>query len=233
MPDILTLTNSFGNQRMEDIGIGVFLFSVIFAVITSFIISWLYHRFFSRRATGSQISRAFPLLSIAVTIIFITVQFSLPLSLGLLGALSIVRFRTPIKEPEEIGFVMLVVSASLSCATFNFVFPVILVLVSWVSLYLSEKLSLLGMGKLEGGLLTITGERKENSSQEIVSIERELKDVFRSVNLHSVSKTDVFTATFIFYGACDSARVTSSVNEIFTKYPELDFNLMLNNNSVF
>ena len=29
------------------------------------------------------------------------VLLSLPLSLGLLGALSIVRFRTPIKEPEE------------------------------------------------------------------------------------------------------------------------------------
>jgi len=31
----------------------------------------------------------------------------------LLGALSIVRFRTPIKEPEEIGFIMLVVASAL------------------------------------------------------------------------------------------------------------------------
>ena len=36
------------------------------------------------------------------------------MSLGLLGALSIVRFRTPIKEPEEIGFLMVVIATSLA-----------------------------------------------------------------------------------------------------------------------
>ena len=41
------------------------------------------------------------LIGPSVTLLFICVQLSLPLSLGLLGALSIVRFRVPIKEPEE------------------------------------------------------------------------------------------------------------------------------------
>src|SRR5690606_32141568 len=99
-------------------------------------IARLYRHFYSGRSTGSQIHRAFPLLSVSITSIFITIQFSLPLSLGLLGALSIVRFRTPIKEPEEIGFLMLVIAASISCATFNFVFLGIVLLTAIVGLIL-------------------------------------------------------------------------------------------------
>ena len=70
-----------------------------------------------------------------MTTLFICVQISLPLSLGLLGALSIVRFRTPIKEPEETGFLMLVIAAAIICATFNFLFLIILYGVAALSLY--------------------------------------------------------------------------------------------------
>ena len=38
---------------------------------------------------------------------------SLALSLGLVGALSIVRFRTPIKEPEELGYLFLIIAVGL------------------------------------------------------------------------------------------------------------------------
>ncbi|MCI5217983.1 MAG: DUF4956 domain-containing protein, partial [Candidatus Electrothrix sp. LOE2] len=99
-----------------------------------FIAEFSFTKFYSARATGSQVHRAFPLIGISITAIFISIQFSLPLSLGLLGALSIVRFRTPIKEPEEIGFIMLVVASSLCCSTFNLSFLVILLLVCVIAL---------------------------------------------------------------------------------------------------
>jgi hypothetical protein len=92
----------------------------------AFFVSWLYAVFYGSRATGSEIQRAFPLLGISVAAIFVAIQFSLPLSLGLLGALSIVRFRTPIKEPEEIGFLMVVIASSLACATYHFAFLALL-----------------------------------------------------------------------------------------------------------
>jgi hypothetical protein len=71
----------------------------------------------------------------AVTTIFLTVQFSLPLSLGLLGALSIVRFRTPIKEPEEIGFILLLIASSIAIATYNVAFTALLYAIMFVTLF--------------------------------------------------------------------------------------------------
>lgn len=111
-----------------------FLGVMLISLFSSFLVALLYVRFFRARSTGSMIYRAFPLLGISITAIFITIQFSLPLSLGLLGALSIVRFRNPIKEPEEIGFIMLVVATSLCCATFNLLFLGIILAVAFISL---------------------------------------------------------------------------------------------------
>jgi hypothetical protein len=105
------------------------------SLLSSFFISYLYVHFYSNRATGSQVHRAFPLLGISITAIFVTIQFSLPLSLGLLGALSIVRFRTPIKEPEEIGFIMLVIATSIAIATFKLSFVGIIFVVALAGLF--------------------------------------------------------------------------------------------------
>lgn len=89
------------------------------SLLTSVVVALLCRRFYPGAESGSQVHLAFPLIGPAITAIFIAVQFSLPLSLGLLGALSIVRFRTPIKDGREIGFILLVVALSLSWATLN------------------------------------------------------------------------------------------------------------------
>src|SRR6188474_420623 len=111
-PQLKDLLAGTSNTAMQQIGLLPFVFLMAVSLVGTFLASWLYLRFYSSRATGSQVHRAFPLLGLSITAIFVCIQFSLPLSLGLLGALSIVRFRTPIKEPEEIGFIMLVIAAS-------------------------------------------------------------------------------------------------------------------------
>ena len=49
-------------------------------------------------------------LAIITTLVITVIKFSLALSLGLVGALSIVRFRAAIKEPEELVFLFLIIS---------------------------------------------------------------------------------------------------------------------------
>ncbi len=152
----LTSLSGFGSQKMEDIGFVPFLVVMGISLLCSLFISFLYVKFYKSRATGSQIHRAFPLLGVSVTAIFICIQFSLPLSLGLLGALSIVRFRTPIKEPEEIGFIMLVIATSICCATFNMVFLGIILAVAVAALVALKMGRWVYKGRLNDGMLIIT-----------------------------------------------------------------------------
>lgn len=128
----------FGNstRHVADLGLATLALSLVASLATALVLSWAYSRFYGARATGSNIHRAFPLISIATAAIFICVQFSLPLSLGLLGSLSIVRFRTPIKEPEEIGFLMLVIASALCCASFNVAFLLVILATTFVALLL-------------------------------------------------------------------------------------------------
>lgn len=141
---------------MKDIRIEQFLALILISLLVSLFLSYLYLTFYKNRATGSQIHRSFPLLGISITTIFICIQFSLPLSLGLLGALSIVRFRTPIKEPEEIGFIMVVIAASICCATFNLVFLGILLIITYLGLLLLQKGPRLFSKSLNDGVILVT-----------------------------------------------------------------------------
>jgi len=154
--DLLTTLGGFSSESMSQIGVLVFLAVMMISLLSSLYLTFLYTKFYSSRATGSQVHRTFPLLGISITAIFICIQFSLPLSLGLLGALSIVRFRTPIKEPEEIGFIMLVVASSIACATFNMIFLGILLAVALLALMILRLKGGIMKGRLNDGMLIVS-----------------------------------------------------------------------------
>lgn len=103
-----------------------YLFAIIASLIFASATSIIFQYAFADREKGIQVNKSFAVLGPAVTAIFLVIQFSLPLSLGLLGALSFVRFRTPIKEPEEIGYILIVISTSLACAVFKFDIAILL-----------------------------------------------------------------------------------------------------------
>ena len=227
MDDLFSVISGMGNQRMEDIGISAFIFVISASLVSAFAISSLYTYFFTARATGSQVHRAFPLLSISVTVIFITIQFSLPLSLGLLGALSIVRFRTPIKEPEEIGFIMLVIASSLSCATFNITFAVILAIFSVIALLLMEVVSPLTKGRVHGGMLVVRGPKQDELAKVIEGIQDELDRSFKKGSLHSIACEDDICITFVFHKTKRS-NIHDITAKLLSQYPDFQFNLMIN-----
>jgi hypothetical protein len=227
MDDLFSVISGMGNQRMEDIGIPAFIFVISASLLAAFAISSLYTYFFTARATGSQVHRAFPLLSISITVIFITIQFSLPLSLGLLGALSIVRFRTPIKEPEEIGFIMLVIASSLSCATFNITFAVILICFSVVALLLMEVVSPLTKGNIHGGMLVVRGPKQEDLSTTLTKLQSELDKAFKNGKLHSIACEDDVCITFVFHKT-NRTDIKTLTSTLIDKFPDFQFNIMVN-----
>lgn len=173
----LNTLGNIGSQRLEDVGVFPLLAVMVISLLCSLFLSFLYTRFYQGRATGSQIHRAFPLLGISVTAIFICIQFSLPLSLGLLGALSIVRFRTPIKEAEEIGFIMVVVASSLCIATFNILFLAIILAVTVLGLLVLNLRGGLLKGRLNDGMLIVTlpaSQYRDKNAQILELLEKKL-----------------------------------------------------------
>lgn len=110
--------NIFGPT--SEIVVEEYLFAMIVSLGASVSAYVLYVAFYRDWQRGAGIHRVFLLAGPAITVLFIAIQWSLPLSLGLLGALSFVRFRTPIKDPAEIGYLLVVVASSIGAATYNY-----------------------------------------------------------------------------------------------------------------
>lgn len=173
--------------------------ALLVSLVAAFVASMLYRFFYERRATGSQVHRSFPLLAISITTLFICVQTSLPLSLGLLGALSIIRFRTPIKEPEEVGFIMLVIASSIAAATFSYLLIIILYVIAFATLVLMHGFSVAKWIKRDG--LVVVTLRRDRATAQLPAAEKALAAATRRIRLeNAASSGDVTTCQYIFSG---------------------------------
>ena len=92
--------NFFMNETIQ-IDLNGFILSLICSVILSLLIQLFYVKFSSTLSNRMNFSKNFVILGTTTCIIIVIVKNSLALSLGLVGALSIVRFRAAIKEPED------------------------------------------------------------------------------------------------------------------------------------
>lgn len=99
-----------------ELGIIQTFVSFLMCVVMSFIVRAFYIRRSFSLTGKNHIGSILPLLSAVVFLVIIVVKSSLALSLGLVGALSIVRFRTPVKEPEELVYLFLAIAVGLGYA---------------------------------------------------------------------------------------------------------------------
>jgi hypothetical protein len=90
-----------------------FLINIVLAIALSAITSYVYIRFGTSLSNRRSFARNFLIIALTTMFIITVVKSSLALSLGLVGALSIVRFRTAIKDPEELAFLLVTIAIGL------------------------------------------------------------------------------------------------------------------------
>ena len=95
------------------IPIGLFIGNLLITAVLALILSRIYVIYGSSLSNRSLFSRNFLLITMTTMLIISVVKSSLALSLGLVGALSIIRFRAAIKEPEELAYLFLTIAVGL------------------------------------------------------------------------------------------------------------------------
>ena len=100
-------------QQYNEDPITIIIYNLILCMIVVSLISWFYKKFSQSLGGKTHIGSILPLVGLTVFLVITVVKSSLALSLGLVGALSIVRFRTPVKEPEELGYLFLTIAVGL------------------------------------------------------------------------------------------------------------------------
>lgn len=204
-------------RRLQNVNIPMdfqsLLVSVIISLLFSILITVMYRLFFETRQTGSGVGRSFLIVGPAVTTLFLAIQFSLPLSLGLLGALSFVRFRTPIKQPEEVGYILVLIASSIGCATFNFVLVGMLIAVIFIALIIQRIMPFIFGKARQKGLLLIS--IKEEKYREVSDkLDGYVKSHFPRSKLESLSINDGITTLFYRFVRKDDRKCGQAAREL-------------------
>ncbi|TCO06892.1 DUF4956 domain-containing protein [Natronoflexus pectinivorans] len=101
------------------------IISLLLATAVSFVISQVYK--YTHRGLTFELSFMTTLVVLApiVSIVMLFIRGDLVLSLGLIGSLSIIRFRTPIKDTRDMVFLFWVIAVGLGCGTYNWTIVII------------------------------------------------------------------------------------------------------------
>ena len=182
----------FVNKTIQ-IDINGFILSLISSVILSLLVQIFYVRFSSTLSNRMNFSKNFVILATTTCIIIVIIKNSLALSLGLVGALSIVRFRAAIKEPEELVYLFLVIAVGLGCGAGQIKVITVGILTSLLIifayyLFLSKK-------KIEHSEIINLGIiiEEDVKHEEITNIINELKSISNELIFISLSKTETTT----------------------------------------
>lgn len=112
--------NLLASQNIN-ISLDNFVVAIFLSIFLGFLVQQFYIRFSTTLSNKKEFSKIFLILAATTTIIITIVKSSLALSLGLVGALSIVRFRAAIKEPEELVYLFLLIAIGLGCGAGQFI----------------------------------------------------------------------------------------------------------------
>jgi len=107
-----TFQQFLGTQSFQ-VPLPAFVINLVLTAILAYILGKVYVRYGTSLSNRQVFARNFVLITMTTMLIITIVKSSLALSLGLVGALSIVRFRAAIKEPEELAYLFLAIAVGL------------------------------------------------------------------------------------------------------------------------
>ena len=183
MSDLLGLSN----LELSSTSLSQFIIGFTLTIILSLILRTIYVRFSSSVSNKLLIANIFPLFGVSIFLIVITIKSSIVLSLGLVGALSIIRFRTAIKEAEQIVYFLILTGISIATAAGSYFFPIIMLFFIFVYNYFQKNKKSRSIHSINDQLV-ITAE--EISNKNIDSLIDALNKNGVNVEVQSLNKTD-------------------------------------------
>ena len=114
-----TAQKAFASMALTSDDIFNIIFSMLIAVVIGIIISQVYR--LTHRGVNYELTFMTSLIILApiVALVMLIIRGNLVLSLGLVGSLSIIRFRTPIKDTRDMVYLFWVIAVGLGAGTFN------------------------------------------------------------------------------------------------------------------
>lgn len=180
-------TDLINADMLSDINISFLstIYALISSIFSAYLIKKSYIHYGKSMNNKEYFGNIFILLSVTTCSVIIIVKYSLALSLGLVGALSIVRFRAAIKEPEELVYLFLIIAFGIAFGASQFAVGFTLLFFSLLIIYLANKFSSeSSLINHTGVLCIITGDKNSLTSYR----KKELTTLLNNVDIASLKE---------------------------------------------
>ncbi len=139
-------------------------FSLLIALYLFFI-----YRFFAKKTLyNMNFNIAIVGMTVVTTAIILTIQSNIVLSLGMVGALSIIRYRTAIKDPMDLFFLFWSVAGGIMCGAKQYILAIAVTLVLTVVVYFLSR-----MPSLKAPYVMVVNGKKDDLEDRIDEILKE------------------------------------------------------------
>ena len=204
-----------------------FILNLFFSAILSFFVQLFYIKYSSTLSNKYDFSKNFIVLGITTTIVITIVKSSLALSLGLVGALSIVRFRAAIKEPEELVYLFLIIAIGLGCGAGQVKIIIVGILFALIIILIHSKFN--GSKNKISEILNIAISKDGNLSEEETNkIVDNMKKYVKKLDLISMTKTKNNTTINFDLLVKNFNQLNSLLNELEKK----NFKIIVSRNDI-
>ena len=134
----------------NNVSISAFLINIFITAILITILRFYYIYFGNAISNRRKFANNFLPLALGTLLIIMIVKSSIALSLGLVGALSIVRYRAAIKDPEELTFLFIAIGIGLAGGANQPILAILAFSIILLLLYLSRLINKQPMKKQQG-----------------------------------------------------------------------------------
>ena len=210
----------------SEIDLSLIVLNLLFAFLISLLIKFHYKKCSTTLTNRDDFSNLFPFITLTIVLVIYIVKSSIALSLGLVGALSIVRFRTPIKEPEELAYLFICIAAGLGYGANQTIPTTVAVLVILLLVYLVKIKKIRTDNK--NIFLNLEIEKKDeiNTSEITKNINKILKTENDNFNLVKLDiSDDIFQATYIL-NIKNLDKLELINKSLQSKYPNVKINFV-------
>ena len=183
---------------LEPLSTSTLILNLALGALLSGGVAWYYARYGEALSNRAKLARQLPLLCLTTILIISIIKSSLALSLGLVGALSIVRFRTAIKEPEELIYLFIAIAIGIGLGADQRL-PTIISICILVILMIVSKLGRVGRKRQDLYLSIQVPDSDESSSLDVVN-DALLKHA-RAVDMRRLDRRDQ-TLQLTYYVDC-------------------------------
>ncbi|MCD4705493.1 DUF4956 domain-containing protein [bacterium] len=187
-------------------------FNIILSLVLVLIISWVYRRTHQGLSYSQSFNFTLIIIGLLICVVMMIIGSNIAIAFGALGAFSLIRFRTAVKDAKDIAFVFFAVAIGMAVGTGNYMIAVLSVILISVVIVILDKIDF-GSVKKFNYVLTLSSNSEESTNERMKEIFKEYLKTESLLNANAREQGKILDLTFNINLIKDS-EINKFINEL-------------------